>query len=92
MRVLWRPRGDREWSEAVSVNASRSGVLFQCDQLLVVSTEIELIFALSWDPAASAEVADVICAGHIVRAETDGSDCHSALAATIDSYAYITEP
>jgi hypothetical protein len=67
-------------------------VLFRCDQLLEVGTEIELIFALSWETPAPIEAADVICSGHIVRAETGGADRHSALAATIDHYTYIREP
>jgi hypothetical protein len=73
------------------VNASRSGVLFRCDRLLATGTEIELIFALSWE-TESVEAADVRCSGHIVRAETGGADGNSTLAATIDSYAYIREP
>src|SRR5438034_7878144 len=91
MPVLWRSLEDREWTEAVSVNASRSGVLFRCDQLLEVGTEIELILALSWESAAPVEAADVMCSGRIVRAETGGADDNSALAATIDNYAYIRE-
>jgi hypothetical protein len=91
MRVLWRPRGDSEWGEAVSVNASRSGVLFRSNRLLTVGTEIELILALSWETSSSVEAADVICSGRIVRAETGAADGKSALAATIESYEYLRE-
>lgn len=91
MRVLWRPRGDSEWGKAVSVNASRSGVLFRTDRLPRVGTEIDLILTFSWDTDAWVQAADVMCSGHIVRAETREAGGESVLAATIDSYEYLRE-
>ena len=92
VRVLWRLRGGGDWAGATGVNASRSGLLFRCDQFLMVGTEIEFIFALSWDMAAPVEVADIICSGHVVRTESVGTGGESVLAATIESYEYIRGP
>lgn len=89
--VFWRQRGNAGWSEGVSVNASRSGVLFRADHSLAVGTELELIFGLSWE-VEWARVADVICFGRIVRADASSpEDARIALAATIDRYTFIPE-
>jgi hypothetical protein len=93
VRLLWRRRGDPQWVEAVTENASRSGVLFHSDRLAVVGTEVELILALSWETAPGFEVADVICSGRIARAATTCTDRPvTILATTIDNYSFIKEP
>jgi hypothetical protein len=93
MRLLWRRPGDPGWADTVTENASRSGVLFHSDQLLMVGTEIELILAFSWEAAPGLAVADVMCRGRIARAATKWVDTPvTILATTIDSYTFIKEP
>jgi PilZ domain len=92
MRVLWRTRCAPEWFEAVGLNASRTGVLFQSGRLVDVGTEIELRLALSWETTPWNNVADVNCLGRIVRVETRGSaNGVSVLAASIDQYSLARE-
>jgi hypothetical protein len=92
IRVLWRTRRDHEWFEAVGLNASRTGVLFQSGRRVDVGTEIELTLALSWETAPWNDAADVNCLGRIVRVETRGSANEVAvLAASIDQYSLARE-
>jgi PilZ domain len=86
--VLWRPRLQDDWSKGTSVNASRSGLLFQTDQPPAVGTEVEVIIALSWEPDV-AEHADVKCSGHIARID-EGHPGGPAAASTIDSYSFLS--
>jgi hypothetical protein len=87
VRVLWRTRRTPEWFEAVGLNASRTGVLFQSGRLVDIGTEIELTLALAWETAPWNEVADVHCVGRIVRVETRGTTNDvPLLAASIDQY------
>ena len=92
-RVFWRRRGELSWSETESINASRSGVLFRADRLLMVGTEIELIFGLSWDDVQWADLADVICWGRVSRVDPSGIGTGGpALAVAIESYSFIRQP
>ena len=87
MRVLWRHDPAGEWLEGMSLNTSRTGVLFQSDRAMPVGTSIDMVLAVSWEPIPSVDVADVVCTGCIVRVETGGPpDRPIALAATIDWY------
>jgi len=88
--MFWRRSGDATWSDAISLNVSRSGVLFRAGERPAVGTEVELIFGLSWDPDQLTEQADLICYGRIVRAEARTGEAGS-LAATIESYSFIRE-
>ena len=92
MRILWRPRGAVDWFEETSINTSRSGVLFRSHRQCDMGTEIELLLTMGHEDVAATSVADVLCAGRIVRAEacpvaSDGT----AIAATIDSYEFLHE-
>jgi hypothetical protein len=89
-RVLWRPRSGSGWSEGVSVNASRSGVLFRAYELPAIGTEVEMIFALSWAASYPLDGADVSCAGRIVRADQRYPG-GQAVASTIDSYSFLKQ-
>jgi hypothetical protein len=79
----------------MSLNASRSGVFFETDEPVPVGTDVELILALSWEAAAVgrlSDVADVICEGRVVRSAESGTGGGTALAATINQYAFIRQP
>jgi hypothetical protein len=92
MRVLWRTRQTAEWVEAVGLNASRTGVLFQSGRVVAVGTEIELTLALAWETAPWNDVADVNCFGRIVRVETRSTTNDvPVLAASIDQYSLTRE-
>jgi PilZ domain-containing protein len=90
--VRWRARHAAEWIEAVSLNASRTGVLFQSDRSAAVGTEVELTLALSSQSGPWVDAANVNCLGKIVRIQSDG-DGHdnSVLAASIDCYSLARE-
>jgi hypothetical protein len=91
-RILWRERGTSDWAEGVSLNASATGVLFQCqlDPLIAIGTEVELIFAFSWNTAAAVDMADVRCSARTVRAYRPSLDSTGALvAAAIESYSFM---
>jgi len=92
MRVLWRTRQTPEWFEAVGLNASRTGVLFQSGRVVAVGTEIELTLALGWETAPWIDVADVNGFGRVVRVETPGATNDVAVvAASIDQYSLARE-
>jgi hypothetical protein len=89
-RVVWRRRGDSEWSNGRSINVSQSGLLFRTDQHLDVGVEIEMIIGLSWDTAQDLDLADVMCLARIVRMDGDGAlEGEPLLAAQIDSYSFL---
>ena len=94
-RVLWRVHGTSGWVEALSVNVSRSGVLFQSPLHgpAEIGTEVEFIFAFSWEAAAAVDIADVRCRGRIVRTVPSPSTATSGmLAAAIDTYSFMVAP
>jgi hypothetical protein len=92
MRVLWRTRRASEWFEAVGLNASRTGVLFQSSRSVAVGTDVELTLALSWETAPWIDVADINCFGRIVRVEAQGTpNERPVLAASIDQYSLARE-
>jgi hypothetical protein len=64
---MWRTRGAAHWWRGVSVNLSRSGVLLQSRDPGAVGDEVDLFITLSRDDAALYGVADVMCAGRVVR-------------------------
>ena len=90
LRVLCRPAGGKTWTEGVTRNASRSGVLFQCPRPLAIGTAVELILGLSLAGVTPPETADMLCEGYIVRAHADVTEDDTAtLAATIARYSYL---
>jgi hypothetical protein len=94
-KVLWRRCGETEWLAAMCVNASRSGVFFETDQVVPVGTEVELILELSWETGMQVQVpdvADLICEGRVVRSAESGPGGAVALAATINKYSFIRQP
>lgn len=92
MRVLWRPRGGTGWFEAMSVNTSRSGVLFRPHHPIEVGAQVELLLPMGHEHVASVTAADVLCRGRIVRV-TPGSAAGGGpvVAAKIDSYVFLRE-
>jgi hypothetical protein len=92
MRMMWKPLGARDWIDAIGLNASRTGVLFQSNRLAVAGTEVELQLALAWETAPWVDVADISCVGRIVRTELGHSNREQILlASTIDRYLLLPE-
>ncbi len=90
--VLWRPHLLKEWSEALSVNASRSGVLFRFERVPneqppAVGTQVDIIFSLSWE-TLHIDSADIQCSGRVVRTE-ERDPGESLVASTIDYYTFL---
>jgi hypothetical protein len=86
MTMRYRPTGERLWSEGLTENISRSGVLFRADQPVPVRATIEMLLALPVE-VGGGENAIVICRGRVVRTEpADNEDQRPAVAATITGY------
>ena len=90
--VAWRPRGEEGWLDGVSVNVSRSGVLIETDRRPVIGTLVDFVISLSQLDTPQYEVADVACAGRVVRSERDSAGRLCKFAATIDAYSLIRKP
>jgi hypothetical protein len=86
MTMRYRPSGERLWSEGLTENISRSGVLFRTDQPVPLRAPIEMLLALPVE-VGGGENAIVICRGRVVRTEpARGDDQRPAFAATITGY------
>jgi PilZ domain len=86
MTMRYRPTGERLWSEGLTENISRSGVLFRAEHPMPERAAIEMLLALPVE-VGGGENAVVICRGRVVRTEPPRADDHRpALAATITGY------
>ena len=81
--LRYRAVGEGSWREGLTENISGSGVLFRAQDLLQVSTPVELTFRLSVADLNS----EVFCRGQVVRTVPPaGPSGPPALAATIADY------
>jgi hypothetical protein len=76
--IRCRRAGDESWIEGVTINISRSGVLFRTSEPLDVNTRIEMRIALGETRARRGELK---CDGHVVRIESVDSAMRSTAAA-----------
>jgi len=92
MPVRYRKVAEAEWHKGRTVNISRSGVLFQADQLWERDTTVELVLELPATPM-SATPARVSCRGRIARvAAAPAPDTLPALAAAFEDYEFQRWP
>ena len=70
--LRYRTVGDSSWRTGTTANISRSGVLFQADDLLGTDTELEMRIQLSHAQVAPAS-ADLVCQARVVRAQPSGN-------------------
>ena len=86
--VRYRESGQRTWSEGMTVNMSRSGVLFHAASELKPKTVLEMRILFPYeDPPAN-----VVCWGPVVRTESpDPPDTRPLLAATISRYRFVRD-
>jgi hypothetical protein len=76
--IRCRRAGEDGWIDGVTINISRSGVLFRMSEPLDVNTQIEMRIVLGEFPARRGELR---CDGHVVRIESADSTARSMAAA-----------
>ncbi len=90
--LRYRRIGDQQWHIGTTENISRSGMLFQADQFLPPSVQLEINLVLPVEIAGLSET-EVVCRGEVVRAvETNDSTTNAALAARILQYHFQHGP
>ena len=84
--LRYRPLGEKSWRPGTTENISRSGLLFQAEELLHLNAQLEISLVLPPE-IAGLPATEVICRGEIVRSvEASSQDVHPALAAKILQY------
>jgi len=86
MPMRFRPIGEIGWTQAKTINISRSGVLFGIEQPLPEETPVELVFDLPVEMGGGAGT-EVTCRGQIVRTILPpATDAPPAVAVAIADY------
>jgi PilZ domain-containing protein len=80
--IRCRRAGEDGWIEGMTINISRSGVLFRTSASLDVDTQVEMRIVLG---ESSARAGELRCDGHIVRIES-GDSTTSSMAAAFSRY------
>jgi CheY-like chemotaxis protein len=84
--LRYRPLGEKSWRPGTTENISRSGLLFQAQELLYPNAQLEISLVLPAEIAGLAAT-EVICRGEVVRSvEAQGQSVNPALAAKILQY------
>ncbi len=84
--LRYRPLGEQNWRAGTTENISRSGLLFQAQELLHPNAILEISLVLPAEIAGLAAT-EVICRGEVVRSvEAQGQGVSPALAAKILQY------
>jgi PAS domain S-box-containing protein len=84
--LRYRPLGEENWRPGTTENISRSGLLFQAQELLSPNALLEISLVLPAEIAGLAAT-EVICRGEVVRSvEAQGQGVSPALAAKILQY------
>jgi len=84
--LRYRPLGEKSWRPGTTENISRSGLLFQAQELLLPNALLEISLVLPAEIAGLAAT-EVICRGEVVRSvEAQGQGVTPALAAKILQY------
>jgi len=86
--LRYRPLGEQSWRPGTTENISRSGLLFQAQEVLRPNMQLEISLVLPAE-IAGLGATEVICRGEVVRsveAQQQGRNVHPALAAKILQY------
>jgi hypothetical protein len=84
--LRYRPLGEKSWRRGTTENISRSGLLFQAQEVLLPNAQLEISLVLPSEIAGLAST-EVVCRGEIVRSvEAEGQGVTPALAAKILQY------
>jgi PAS domain S-box-containing protein len=90
--LRYRRLGENVWHEGTTENISRSGMLFQADELLQPSAQLEINLVLPQE-IAGLSATEVVCRGEVVRTvEHAGNGLSPALAARILQYHFQHGP
>ena len=90
--LRYRRLGENEWHVGKTENISRSGMLFEADELLQPSAQVEINLVLPAE-IAGLSATEVVCRGEVVRAVEQRGDAMSpALAARILQYHFQHGP
>ena len=86
--LRYRPLGEKSWRPGTTENISRSGLLFQAQELLHPNAQLEISLVLPAE-IAGLPATEVICRGEVVRSvEIQGGAVTPALAAKILQYRF----
>lgn len=86
--LRYRPVGEQGWRKGTTENISRTGLLFQAEEPLQPSAQLEINLVLPVE-IAGLSATEVICRGEVVRAvEAPGTTVSPALAAKILQYRF----
>lgn len=84
--LRYRPLGEKSWRPGTTENISRSGLLFQAQEVLDTNAQLEISLVLPAE-IAGLSATEVICRGEVVRSiEGQGNGVNPALAAKILQY------
>jgi PAS domain S-box-containing protein len=94
--LRYRRLGEKEWHVGTTENISRSGMLFEADELLQPSSQLEINLVLPAE-IAGLSATEVVCRGEVVRtverkADRKGETLSPALAARILQYHFQHGP
>jgi DNA-binding response OmpR family regulator len=90
--LRYRRIGENQWHLGTTENISRSGLLFQADELLQPASQLEINLVLPAEIAGLSET-EVVCRGEVVRTiERQGEAMSPALAARILQYHFQHGP
>ena len=90
--LRYRRLGEKEWHVGTTENISRSGMLFEADELLQPSSQLEINLVLPAE-IAGLSATEVVCRGEVVRTiERKGETLSPALAARILQYHFQHGP
>ena len=77
----------RDWHEGITINISRTGILFQADQDIAPQTELELRVLFPAEITGSSPM-NVLCWGPVVRKAAGAPPGSSLIAAAIQRYRF----
>ena len=90
--LRYRRLGEKDWHVGTTENISRSGMLFQADELLQPNAQLEINLVLPQE-IAGLSATEVVCRGEVVRTvEGHGTSLTLALAARILQYHFQHGP
>jgi PAS domain S-box-containing protein len=90
--LRYRRLGEKEWHEGTTENISRSGMLFEADELLQPAAQLEINLVLPAEIAGLSST-EVVCRGEVVRTvQSRGETVSPALAARILQYHFQHGP
>jgi hypothetical protein len=90
--LRYRRLGEKDWHDGKTENISRSGMLFEGDEMLQPSAQLEINLVLPAE-IAGLSATEVVCRGEVVRTiEPNGKALSPALAARILQYHFQHGP